>query len=96
MQNLKHRRSRIEVTADILRLGEAGKTATIHTLNLSHQELQKYLYLLLKFKLVDNVMFGDQSVTYIVTKKGLMLLKNIHCILGMLEGNQALNPHFPH
>ena len=92
MWKLKHRRSRIEVTADILRLGEAGKTTTMHTLNLSHHELQKYLHLLLKFKLVDNVTFGDRSVTYIVTKKGLMLLRNIQCILGMLERNQAINP----
>ena len=89
MRKLERRRSRIEVMADILRLGEAGNTETVYTLNLSYHDLKKYLNLLLKFDLVDNVTIGGKSVTYTSTEKGLRLLRNIHSILGMLDGKEA-------
>ncbi len=38
-----NKRSRIEVMADILRLGEAGKTEIMFEANLSYIQLQKYL-----------------------------------------------------
>ena len=48
---LRDRRSTIEIIADILRLlrlGEAGKTEIMYTVNMSYDQRQKYLRKLLK------------------------------------------------
>ena len=79
------RRSNIQVIADILRLGEAGKTEIMYSANMSYFQLQKYLSLLLRLKLIDKVTVGNPIVTYRVTGKGLRLLRNIDNILQMLE-----------
>ena len=79
------RRSNIQVIADILRLGEAGKTEIMYSANMSYLQLQKYLSLLLQLKLIDKVTVGNPIVTYRVTGKGLKLLRNIDNILQMLE-----------
>ena len=49
---LTNRRSSIEVIADILRLGEAGKTEIMYSANMSFKQLQKYLEFLLDLKLI--------------------------------------------
>jgi len=82
---IEHRRSSIEVIADMLRLGEAGKTEIMYSANMSYFQLQKYLNFLLQLELIDKVTMGNPSVTYRVTKKGLRLLRNIDSILEMLE-----------
>ena len=82
---LERRRSSIEVIADMLRLGEAGKTEIVYSANMSYFQLQKYLKFLLQLGLVDKVALGNPAVTYRVTKKGLRLLRNIDGILDMLE-----------
>ena len=82
---MNNRRSNIEVIADMLRLGEAGKTEMMYSANMSYQQLQKYLKFLLELGLVDKVAVGNPVVTYRVTKKGLSLLKSIDYILEMLE-----------
>ena len=79
------RRSSIQVVADILRLGEAGKTEIMYSANMSFFQLQKYLSFLLELKLIDKVTIGNPIVTYRVTRKGLRLLKNIDVVLAMLE-----------
>ncbi|MBE9512921.1 MAG: hypothetical protein IMY77_02550 [Chloroflexi bacterium] len=79
------RRSSIQVIADILRLGEAGKTEIMYSANMSFFQLQKYLGFLLELKLIDKVTIGNPIVTYRVTRKGLRLLKNIDVVLAMLE-----------
>ncbi len=79
------RRSSIQVIADILRLGEAGKTEIMYSANMSYFQLQKYLSFMLELKLIDKVMVGNPVVTYRVTKKGLRLLRNIDGILEMLD-----------
>lgn len=79
------RRSNIEVIADMLRLGEAGKTEIMYSANMSYSQLQKYLMFLLQLNLIDKVTVGNPIVTYRVTKKGLRLLRNIDYILEMLE-----------
>ncbi len=83
--NLDRRRSSIEIIADMLRLGEAGKTEIMYSVNMSYFQLQKYLNFLLDRKLVDKVKLGNPSVTYRVTRKGLRLLRGIDAILGTLE-----------
>ena len=82
------RRSNIQLIADILRLGEAGKTEIMYSANMSYLQLQKYLSLLLQLKLIDKVTVGNPIVTYRVTGKGLKLLRNIDNILQMLELNE--------
>ena len=82
---MNNRRSNIEVIADMLRLGEAGKTEIMYSANMSYAQLQKYLKFLLQLGLIDKVTVGNPVVTYRVTKKGLRLLKSIDSILEMLE-----------
>jgi len=82
---IERRRSSIEVIADMLRLGEAGKTEIMYSANMSYFQLQKYLNFLLQLGLIDKVTVGNPSITYRVTKKGLRLLRNIDSILEVLE-----------
>ena len=79
------RRSSIQVIADILRLGEAGKTEIMYSANMSYKQLQKYLKFLLELRLIDKVTVGNPIVTYRVTRKGLKLLRSIDSILEILE-----------
>ena len=82
---MNNRRSNIEVIADILRLGEAGKTEIMYSANMSYFQLQKYLKFLLQLELIDKVYVGNPMVTYRVTQKGLRLLRSIDTILEVLE-----------
>ena len=88
---IDRRRSSIEVIADMLRLGEAGKTEIMYSANMSYYQLQKYLNFLLNLKLIDKVTVGNPVVTYRVTKKGLRLLRSIDSILEMLEGKEEFD-----
>lgn len=88
MLNIDRRRSSIEVIADMLRLGEAGKTEIMYSANMSYFQLQKYLNFLLQLRLIDKVTVGNPVVTYRVTKKGLGLLKSIDGILEILESRE--------
>jgi predicted transcriptional regulator len=83
--NLDRRRSSIEIIADMLRLGEAGKTEMMYSVNMSYFQLQKYLNFLLERGLIDKVKLGNPSVTYRVTTKGLDLLRSIDAVLTTLE-----------
>jgi predicted transcriptional regulator len=85
MLKIDRRRSSIEVIADMLRLGEAGKTEIMYSANMSYFQLQKYLKFMLQLELIDKVTVGNPVVTYRITKKGLRLLKSIDSILDMLE-----------
>ena len=85
MLKMDRRRSNIEVIADILRLGEAGKTEIMYSANMSFAQLQKYLKFMLELNLIDKVTVGNPMVTYRVTKKGLRLLRSIDNILEILE-----------
>ena len=88
MLNIDRRRSSIEVIADMLRLGEAGKTEIMYSANMSYFQLQKYLKFLLDLKLIDRVTVGNPTVTYRVTEKGLRLLRSIDGILEILESKE--------
>jgi len=82
---MERRRSSVEVIADILRLGQAGKTEIMYGANMSYFQLQKYLNYLIKLELIDKVVVGNPSVTYRVTEKGLELLKSIEGVLEVLK-----------
>ena len=82
---LDRRRSSMEIIADMLRLGEAGKTEMMYSVNMSYFQLQKYLNFLLERRLIDKVALGNPSVTYRVTRKGLRILRSIDAILETLD-----------
>ena len=86
------RRSSIQIIADMLRLGEAGKTEIMYSANMSYFQLQKYLNFLLQQKLIDKVYLGNPSVSYKVTEKGFTLLKNIDKIHEILESGDEDRP----
>jgi len=88
MLNIDRRRSSIEVIADMLRLGEAGKTEIMYSANMSYFQLQKYLNFLLQLGLIHKVTVGNPVVTYRVTRKGLRLLTSIDSILEILESRE--------
>jgi predicted transcriptional regulator len=81
-----HRRSNIEIIADMLRVGEngAGKTEIMYSANMSYTQIQKYLGFLMGQGLVDRVEVGNPVVTYQVTDKGLKILRSIDNIVEML------------
>ena len=82
---LDRRRTSMEIIADMLRLGEAGKTEIMYSANMSYFQLQKYLNFLLERGLIDKVKLGNPSVTYRVTRKGLRILRSIDALLETLE-----------
>ena len=88
MLKIDRRRSSIEVIADMLRLGEAGKTEIMYSANMSYYQLQKYLKFLLQLQLIDKVTVGNPVVTYRITRKGLRLLRSIDSILEILESRE--------
>jgi predicted transcriptional regulator len=69
----------------MLRLGEAGKTEIMYSVNMSYFQLQKYLNFMVERELIDTVKLGNPSVAYRVTKKGLGLLRHIDEILDTLN-----------
>ena len=82
---INNRRSSIQIIADMLRLGEAGKTEMMYSANMSYFQLQKYLRFLLQQKLIDEVHLGNPSVSYRVTEKGFSLLRSIDSVQQILE-----------
>lgn len=91
---MNHRRSNVEIIADMLRVGEngAGKTEIMYSANMSYAQIQKYLGFLLSHGFIHKVKMGNPVVTYQVTDKGLGLLRNIDGIMEVLEfrnGNGA-------
>ncbi len=88
---MKHRRSNIEIIADILRLGQAGKTEIMYGANMSYCQLQKYIDLLMERGFIDRVNSGSSIVTYRTTEKGHTLLKLIESVLAMLSPGDLPN-----
>ncbi len=92
---MNHRRSNIQVIADILRLGQAGKTEIMYSANMSYCQLQKYLDFLMERGFIDRVSSQHPTITYKTTRKGLSLLKRIDDVLAMLsEGHLIASPLF--
>ncbi|MFC1994098.1 winged helix-turn-helix domain-containing protein [Chloroflexota bacterium] len=78
------RRSNIDIISDILRLGEAGKTEIMYSVNMSYRQLQKYLGFLVQGGFIDSVKLGNPSMSYRITKKGFRLLKSIDRVQDMI------------
>jgi predicted transcriptional regulator len=90
------RRSSIQIIADILRLGEAGKTQIMYAANMSYQQLQKYIAVMLKLRLLDKETTGNRLVVYRATQKGLKLLRNIDTVQEILDGKAPIDPWHQH
>jgi predicted transcriptional regulator len=81
---VKRRRSNIQVIADILRLGQMGKTQIIHSANMSYSQLQEYLDFLTENGFMERVSSETSIARYNTTKDGRNLLKVIEIVLDML------------
>ena len=83
---MNHRRSNIEIIADMLRTGEngAGKTEIMYSANMSYSQIQKYLGFLMAQGFITKVEVGNPVVTYQVTDTGLKLLKSIESVTELL------------
>ena len=90
---MNRRRSNIEIIADMLRVGEngAGKTEIMYSANMSYAQIQKYLGFLVSHGFINKVKVGNPAVTYQVTDKGGELLRNINCIIEVLEFRNGNN-----
>ena len=82
---MSNRRSNLEVIADILRLGQAGKTEIMYSANMSYRQLQRYLELLVDGGFLDKIIVPNPGVKYKVTDKGHRLLSSIDVVLTMLD-----------
>ena len=62
---MNHRRSNIEIIADMLRMGEngAGKTEIMYSANMSYSQLQKPHAFLPVLLLINRVEVGNPIVT---------------------------------
>ena len=78
------KRSNLEVMADILRLGEAGKTEIMYSANMSYHQLQKYLGYMVDQGLLERFEVPNPGVKYRPTPKGRELLKRIEGVLEVL------------
>lgn len=81
---MNNRRSNIEVMADILKLGQAGKTEIMYSANMSYRQLQRYLEFLTQRGFIEITKVGNPVTTYKVNRRGLRLLKSIDNLLEML------------
>lgn len=86
---MNNRRSNIEVIADILRLGKAGKTEIMYGANMSYRQLQCYLGYLTERGFIDTTKVGNPVTQYKVNEKGFRLLENIESLLEMLNGHNG-------
>ena len=82
------RRYSVEVIADILRLGEAGKTEIIYSANLSFRQLQKYLSYPVQEGFLETKIVPNPGVKYRVTPRGAQLLNSIDAMLSALGASQ--------
>ena len=90
----KHPRSRIEITADILRLlrlGNTGKTQITHYANLSWDQGLKYIESLIEAELLEGIEEEMGLPCYRITEKGLNVLRLIENIKEMLPPEGAVD-----
>jgi len=79
------RRSSVEIMGEILRLGPAGKTEIMYSVNMSHSQLGRYLELLTGRGLLERVVGKARIPLYVTTEKGKALLPHIQAMVDALE-----------
>jgi predicted transcriptional regulator len=84
---MRHKREYIEVIADILRLGQMGRTQMMYDARLSYSQLRKYLDFLTERGLMTWV---DEEKIYRTTEKGFRLLETIDRMQALLSPDPAV------
>jgi len=84
MLTLEHRRSEIEIIAQILRQGEGSKTEIMYGVGLSYYQLKKYMRRLVELRLIHKET-SAHHLHYKITQKGQHLLREIDVLLTMLK-----------
>ena len=79
------RRSRVQIVGDILRLGLAGKTEIMYSVNLTHTQLLRYLEFLSKRGLIYKDTESARIPQYYATEKGKSLLAEIDVVMRTLQ-----------
>ena len=79
-----NRRANIQIIGDILRLKDAGKTEIMYSVNMSYNQLEKYLDFLLEGGFLRKVN-GKRIPVYQTTPKGRKLLLKIDKLVALLE-----------
>ena len=87
MLTLEHRRSEIEIIAQILRQGEGSKTEIMYGVGLSYYQLQKYMRRLVELRLIHKET-SAHHLHYKITQKGQHLLREIDVLLTMLNNER--------
>ena len=87
---MNKRRSSFDIVGDILRLGMAGKTEIMYSVNLTYAQLINYLELLNDKGLVELYPDINRVPQYAPTPKGKMLLSEIDTILDRLQIEPAV------
>ena len=88
---MRKRRCNLEVMADVLRIGQAGKTQIMYAANMSYSQLQKYLDFLTEHGFIDRVASKSSNATYRTTAKGQTLLKLLERVRAMLGQGEPVN-----
>ena len=87
------RRSSVEILGEIMRLGSAGKTEIMYSVNMSHAQLTRYLEFLTDRGLLERVVGKARIPLYVTTEKGKALLPHIQAlveVLGQEERNAGI------
>jgi predicted transcriptional regulator len=82
--HMNHRRSKIEIIADILRVGEGKKAEIMCRVGMSHAQLQKYLDYLVERGFVVSDSDEYARGVYRVSQDGKLLLRSIDNVEGLL------------
>ncbi len=82
---IKNTRDSIEIIADILTLGEVGKTRIKYEVGLDHGQTEKYLNFLLRAGFLETANSGERGATYQPSRLGLQLLRRIEAVEDMLN-----------
>ncbi len=83
---MNQRRTSVHIVADILRLGLAGKTEIMYSVNLTHKQLVNYLKFLDERDLIHCEEPRANGIPqYHATEKGDTLLKEIDTVLSTLK-----------
>ena len=83
------RRSPIEITGEVLRLGPATKTEIMYSVNLSHDQVQSYLASMMRLGLIQKEAKARRFVRYAPTSHAEQLGKHIDAVMAALGLDKA-------
>ncbi len=81
---MNNRRANIQIIADILRMEAAGKTEIMYSVNMSYNQLEKYLGFLQEGDFLRRTI-GNRIALYRTTSKGKRLLQQIDRLVQLLD-----------